>query len=94
MGLRVAFYTGIPADVAYLEAATNPPRTSAFHRFDVRAEKRWQLGSNGAYWSLVLEALNATLNAEALSKSCNAYVCREREVGPIAIPSLGVEASF
>lgn len=94
MGLRVAFYTGIPADVAYLEAAANPPRTSAFHRFDLRVEKRWRLGSNGAYWSVVLEALNATLNTEALSKSCNAYVCREREVGPIAIPSLGVEASF
>jgi TonB dependent receptor/TonB-dependent Receptor Plug Domain/Gram-negative bacterial TonB protein C-terminal len=94
LGFRGAFYTGVPADVAYLEAAENPPRTTPFYRLDVRAEKRWNIGSNGAYWALVLEVLNATLHTEVLAKSCNAYVCREDEVGPVAVPSLGLEASF
>lgn len=93
-GLRGSFYTGVPADVAYLAAARDPPRSSPFYRLDVRAEKRFRLGEGGAYWSIVLEVLNTTLHEEALGKSCNAYVCREDTVGPLTIPSLGVEASF
>jgi hypothetical protein len=93
-GLRGSFYTGIPADVAYVEAARAPPRTSPYHRIDVRAERRFRIGANGAYVALVLEMLNSTLSQEALGKSCNAYVCREDEVGPVAIPSAGLEAVF
>jgi hypothetical protein len=93
-GLRGTFYTGLPADVAYLEAAKDPPRTSPFYRLDVRAEKRWQLGERGAYWAIVLEVLNTTLQKEALGKSCNAYECVEEKVGPLTIPSLGVELVF
>ncbi len=93
-GLRGNYYTGLPADVAYLEAAKDPPRTSPFYRLDVRAEKRWQFGERGAYWAIVLEVLNATLEKEALGKSCNAYTCKEDEVGPLTIPSLGVEVAF
>jgi hypothetical protein len=93
-GLRGTFYTGVPADVAYLAAARDPPRTTPFYRADVRLEKRWRLSDTGAYWAVVLEVLNTTLQAEALGKSCSAYVCREDEVGPITIPSLGLEAMF
>lgn len=93
-GLRGSFYTGVPADVAYLAAARDPPRTSPFHRIDVRLEKRWRLNDNGAFWALVLEILNTTLREEALGKSCSAYVCREDTVGPLTIPSLGLEAMF
>jgi hypothetical protein len=93
-GVRGSFYTGVPADVAYLAAARNPPRTSPFHRIDVRLEKRWRLNDTGAFWALVLEILNTTLREEALGKSCSAYVCREDTVGPITIPSLGLEAMF
>lgn len=93
-GVRGTYYTGLPADVAYLEAARDPPRTSPFYRVDVRAEKRWQLGDRGAYWAIVLEVLNTTLEREALGKSCNAYTCVEDEVGPVTIPSLGVEVFF
>jgi hypothetical protein len=42
----------------------------------------------------VLEVLNATLQKEALGASCNAYVCREDRVGPLTVPSLGLEAVF
>jgi TonB family protein len=93
-GARTTFYTGVPADVAYLAAAKDPPRTTPFYRVDLRLEKRWRLNAAGAYWALVLELLNSTLRKEALGKSCSAYVCREDEVGPITIPSLGLEAMF
>ena len=93
-GLRGSFYTGVPATVAYVEAAKNPPRTSPFYRLDIRAEKRWRLGQRGAYWALVLEVLNTTLHREALTKSCNAYTCREDTIGPVTMPSLGIEAVF
>jgi len=93
-GFRGSFYTGVPADVAYLAAARDPPRTTPFHRIDVRLEKRWRLNDRGAFWALVLEVLNTTLRQEALGKSCSAYVCREDTVGPITIPSLGLEAMF
>jgi TonB family protein len=93
-GLRGTLYTGVPADVAYLAAARNPPRTSAFYRLDMRLEKRWQLNADGAFWSIVLEVLNTTLHEEALGKSCSAYVCREDTVGPLTIPSIGLEAMF
>jgi hypothetical protein len=93
-GLRATYYTGLPAHVAYLEAAKDPPRTSPFYRLDVRAEKRWQIGERGAYWAVVLEVLNTTLQKEALSKNCNAYECTEEKVGPLTIPSLGVEVVF
>ena len=93
-GLRGTLYTGVPADVAYLAAARDPPRTSPFHRFDLRLERRWRLNDHGAFWALVLEVLNTTLREEALGKSCSAYVCREDTVGPITIPSLGLEALF
>ena len=93
-GLRGTFYTGVPADVAYLAAAREPPRTTPFYRLDLRLEKRWPLGEQGAYWAAVLEVLNTTLREEALGKSCNAYVCREDRVGPLTVPSLGFEAVF
>lgn len=93
-GVRGTFYTGIPADVAYLAAARDPPRTAAFYRIDLRLEKRWRLTDDGAFLALVLEVLNSTLHEEALGKSCSAYVCREDTVGPLTIPSLGLEAMF
>jgi len=55
---------------------------------------RGPLNEQGAYWAVVLEVLNATLHKEALGDSCNAYVCREDRVGPLTVPSLGLEALF
>ena len=92
-GLRVSFYTGVPADVAYLEAARDPPRTSAYYRIDVRSEKRFAWGEAN-YFSLVFEVVNTTLNREVLRASCSAYACKEQVIGPITIPNLGIEAGF
>jgi TonB family protein len=94
LGGRVVAYSGIPAEVAYAEAASNPPRTPWFYRLDWRLEKRWLIGSQGAWWALVLEVLNTTLHKETLRASCYAYGCRETAIGPVTIPSIGVEASF
>jgi TonB-dependent receptor-like protein len=92
-GVRATVYSGIVADVAYLEAARNPPRTTPFYRIDLRTEKRFLLGER-RYLSLVFELVNATLNREVLSASCSAYVCKQRRVGPITIPNLAIEAGF
>jgi hypothetical protein len=94
LGLRGVVYSGIPAQAAYVAALPELSRTPWFYRLDTRLEKRWLIGSEGAWWAVVLEAVNTTLNEEVLSRSCYAYGCRDNAIGPVVIPSLGVEASF
>lgn len=93
-GGRFVYYSGIPAEVAYPAAVLRPPRTPPFYRIDVRVEKRWPIGAHGAFWALVLEVLNTTLHKEVLSASCYAYGCVNQAIGPVTIPSLGLEAGF
>ena len=105
-GGRLVFYTGSP----YSELAGNVPvppynnrRTPAFIRLDVRLEKRWHIGANGSI-ALVLEGQNVTLSREVtslgldcmgeLSPAGGTNQCTHGKVGPITIPSLGVEATF
>lgn len=90
-GGRVVFYTGTPIQASQNEAAISPPRTTddvdrspAFFRLDLRLEKRWALG--GSTWlSFVAEVLNATLSKESFG---------DEEIGPVTIPSLGLEGGF
>jgi hypothetical protein len=86
-------YTGIPAELAYPRAVRHPPRSPLFYRLDWRLEKRWRLGETG-FWALVFEVLNTTLHKETLEISCYAYACSEESIGPVTIPSIGLEASF
>jgi hypothetical protein len=44
--------------------------------------------------SLVLETLNTTLNKEVLNYDCGPSSCTPNGIGPIAIPSIGVEGGF
>jgi Gram-negative bacterial TonB protein C-terminal/TonB-dependent Receptor Plug Domain len=60
------------------------PRDPVFYRLDFRIEKRWRLTETG-YVSLVLEMLNATLNTEVIDGE---------QIGPVSIPSIGVEGGF
>ena len=60
---------------------------------DARIEKRWRLGQSG-YWAAVLEVLNATLSKEVVNVSCDGDRCENEEVGPVTVPSIGVEAVF
>jgi TonB family protein len=94
LGGRVLFYTGIPAEVAYIEAARHPPRTPAFWRLDFKIEKRWYIKRPDRWWGLNLEVLNTTLNKEKLTGSCNAFSCSYEEIGPVTVPSIAFEGAF
>ncbi len=94
LGGRVLFYTGIPAEVAYIEAARHPPRAPPFWRLDFKIEKRWYIKRPNRWWGLNLEVLNTTLNKEQLTGSCNAYSCKYTEIGPVTVPSIAFEGAF
>ena len=82
-GARVLFYTGTPISGSSgggQGIERNPP----FYRVDVRLEKRWSFGD--ARWiSFVAECMNVTLSKETFGN---------QEIGPITIPSIGVEGGF
>ncbi|MFL5304315.1 MAG: TonB-dependent receptor domain-containing protein [Polyangia bacterium] len=105
-GARVVFYSGVP----YSELAGNVPappynayRTPSFFRLDVRLEKRWSLGKDRAI-AFVLEGQNVTLTKQAtpLALDCigdmlpqgGTTQCKVGTIGPLTIPSLGVQAFF
>ena len=72
-------------------------RARPFFRVDLRGEKRWLLGDR-AWVALTAELLNATFAHEVVGRRCSTTgtgtVCRESGVGPVTIPSVGVEAAF
>ncbi|HKQ69094.1 MAG TPA: TonB-dependent receptor plug domain-containing protein, partial [Polyangiaceae bacterium] len=90
-GTRVTFYTGLPKapDPIDPDATRLPP----FFRVDLRLEKRWQLGQR-TWLSFVAEWMNATLSKEAVSTTCRLDGCESQMIGPVTIPSLGVEGGF
>jgi hypothetical protein len=96
LGSRIVFYTGIPVDWVTTRGPTIRPhrRTLPFYRLDLRASKRWRIGSSGAWWGVNAEVLNAMLNREELDISCAALSCEHDRIGPVTIPSVGVEAAF
>jgi hypothetical protein len=67
-----------------LARLSNPPRDPPFYRIDFRVEKKWHIRKTG-WISFVAEMLNATLNTETIGGN---------EVGPVTIPSLGLEGGF
>ena len=90
-GTRVTFYTGLPKAPDPTDPGAS--RLPAFFRVDLRLEKRWQLGRR-AYLSFIAEWMNATLSKEAISTTCTLQGCETRTIGPITIPSLGIEGGF
>jgi hypothetical protein len=89
-GTRVTFYTGLPKAPDPTDGST---RLSPFFRLDLRLEKRWPLGPR-AWLAFVAEWMNATLSKEAVSTSCTLNGCQETTIGPVTIPSLGLEGGF
>ncbi len=90
-GTRVTFYTGLPK----APDPTDPTSTrlSPFFRGDLRLEKRWQLSKQ--WWiSFVAEWMNATLTKESIGTQCTLQGCQETKIGPVTIPSLGLEGGF
>jgi len=90
-GTRAIFYTGLPKAPDPTDPGST--RLPPFFRLDLRLEKRWQLGPR-AYLSFVAEWMNATLSKEAVSTTCTLQGCQTQTIGPITIPSLGIEGGF
>lgn len=90
-GTRFTFYTGLPK----AEDPENPDdtRLSPFYRVDLRLEKRWQIGRKG-WLSVVAEWMNATMSTEEISTTCTLQGCSSQTIGPVTIPSLGLEGGF
>jgi hypothetical protein len=107
VGSRFVFYTGAP--YSNLDGSIPIPpyrayRNPAFYRLDFRIEKRWRLGKDGSI-AVVLEGQNVTLQTEKtnLGQECQGEInremeetntCEPSEIGPLTIPSIGVEAFF
>lgn len=93
-GLRFSLYSGTPTGESEEQETDplNPPpleesdqvRDPVFYRVDFRLEKRWGLGDT-AWISFVLEMINATLTKETFGGE---------EIGPVMIPSIGLEGGF
>jgi hypothetical protein len=105
-GVRATAYTGRPDFPAFYfgsqasEFAFGPGqlaqhRVPPFYRIDLKAEKRWRLGAH-QWIAVVLDFFDATLTKEAIGFRCDiaSGLCTAQEVGPVTLPSLGVEAGF
>ena len=93
-GGRYTIYSGIPYSTIS-EALLPNARTPAFHRIDLRVEKRW-VQLNGRSFALTAEMFNLLLMKEAIGVTCSGGFprCEPEEIGPIAIPSLGFEGTL
>jgi TonB family protein len=105
-GGRFVFYTGAPYSLLAGSVPVPPynsRRMPGFFRLDLRLEKRWALGRDG-WIAFVLEGQNVTLSKEVtglgldcvglMSAEAGTTHCTQSKVGPITIPSVGVEAFF
>ena len=104
-GARFVAYTGLPYSNTrdYVPVAPyDRERMPGFYRIDLRLEKRWHL-SDTASIALVFEGMNVTLHKEVLGAHCapapgqsaNAIdPCTFQTLGPVSVPSVGVEGSF
>jgi len=106
-GARFMLYTGSPYSDNFPQGQGSPlpplndQRYPPFYRVDVRLEKRWSLGKEQSI-AFVAEVQNATLSKEASAYNCsgsqigstNSTTCGVTYLGPITLPSVGVEAFF
>ena len=104
-GARLFLYTGRPYSPS-VQGIPVPPfnseRLPTFYRIDVRLEKRWRAFGNG-YVAFVVEGMNVTLTKEAIAPQCNSDgtlvplkydTCKPEYIGPVTVPSIGVEAGM
>jgi hypothetical protein len=108
-GGRFVFFTGNPyskLDGNIPIPPYNSERHASFYRVDIRLEKSWPLGDTGSI-AFVLEGQNVTLNKQhgggmdcegrGIPMGGNLHsttTCTPAMIGPITIPSIGVEAFF
>ncbi len=93
-GARYVGYSGIPYSTLYENGVPNA-RGPAFHRIDARLEKRW-IQRDGRYVAVTAEMFNVLVQKEAIGTTCpsGGFDCEPQLIGPIAIPSLGVEGTL
>lgn len=92
-GARYAAYSGVPYSTVSPAGLPNA-RTPAFHRVDLRLEKRW-FYAEGRSFAFSAELFNALLMKEAIGITCAAGSgCSPEGIGPIVIPSLGCEGNL
>jgi len=96
-GARFVFYTGTPRAIQGPAPGFVPivldERLPPFFRLDARLEKKWTVGAH-SWLSLVLEVQNATLSKEVVGRDCNEGPCVDSTIGPVTIPSLGLEGGI
>jgi hypothetical protein len=105
-GARGTYYTGRPDFPSFAfpgQASTfsfGPTqfaqhRLPDFYRIDIRAAKRWSLGRR-EWIAAVVEFFDVTLSKEAVGFRCDVTtgLCAAQQIGPIALPSIGLEGGF
>ncbi len=95
VGTRTTLQSGLPTRWATADGPVfrGDDRTEPFFRVDLRGEKAWVINDTASI-SLVMELLNASFSHETTERSCNEEQCTEAGVGPLVIPSVGVEARY
>lgn len=100
-GGRIFAYSGRPyTPVAGSQWVTpyDSARLPGFYRIDARVEKAWELDGGRERIAVVLEGINVTLNQESVDANCGKpgapNTCTFDTLGPITIPSIGVEGAF
>lgn len=105
-GLRNLFYTGTPLIKDRGTILVVSDRLAPFYRLDWRFEKKWRLGPRG-FITVVAEVANTFLAKEQIGESCDFEIghvdgqpvilgerCSPTTLGPVTIPSLGVEGGY
>lgn len=90
---HTVLYSGVPGSRTLGERRIfDQPRAAPFFRVDLRLEKRFPISAD-SWWAITAEIMNATLSREVLRRPCQPD-CRDETVGPIVLPSLGVNGQF
>jgi hypothetical protein len=105
VSLRGTYYTGRPDFPTFSYGSTTTfsagpgqiaqHRLPPFYRIDARVDKRWNLGA-GRWITAVAEFFDMTLSKESVDFRCQLLTehCVAQEIGPVALPSVGVEGGF
>lgn len=95
IGARFLTYRGWPDEGSNPSSLTPPTaHLPTFVRVDARFEKRWDFRKSG-YVSFIVEVLNATGAKEIIGRDCSAQgTCRDNDIGPITVPSIGVQGAL
>ena len=103
-GARFSYVTGRPVALTPDGLPSElriSKRLPDFYRVDARLEKRWQT-SDTSFVTFVVEWFNATIQKEAIDftrsqctgDSASSARCPVEYIGPVTIPSIGVEGGF